>query len=82
LVCSSRVRERTAVCAKYSAGTGFSPAAKGAVKKLHNEKQVAEDFMGFWKNFMETFDLTGRDVYLTGESYAGRKAQLLTWPRY
>jgi carboxypeptidase D len=53
-------------------GTGFSPSAPGAWKKIHNEKDVARDFMGFWKNFMETFDLTGRDVYLTGESYAGQ----------
>jgi len=28
--------------------------------------------MGFWKNFMETFDLVGRKVYITGESYAGQ----------
>lgn len=28
--------------------------------------------MGFWKNFIETFDIQGADVYLTGESYAGR----------
>ncbi|KAK5170634.1 uncharacterized protein LTR77_005223 [Saxophila tyrrhenica] len=53
-------------------GTGFSPNAKGAVKKLKTEHDVSVDFMGFWKNFMETFNLTGRDVYLTGESYAGQ----------
>ncbi|KAK5121456.1 hypothetical protein LTR85_005289 [Meristemomyces frigidus] len=53
-------------------GTGFSPAAPGAPAKIKNEKDVAEDFMGFWKNFMETFDLTGRKVYITGESYAGQ----------
>ena len=29
----------------------------------------------FWKNFMETFDLVGRKVYLTGESYAGQYVQ-------
>lgn len=27
--------------------------------------------MGFWKNFIDTFDMTGSKVYLTGESYAG-----------
>ena len=53
-------------------GTGFSPASKGAPKKIKDEKDVSVDFMGFWKNFMETFDLVGRDVYLTGESYAGQ----------
>lgn len=53
-------------------GTGFSPAAEGAPAKIVNEDQVAADFMGFWKNFMETFDLVGRKVYITGESYAGQ----------
>lgn len=27
--------------------------------------------MGFWKNFMDTFELTNRKVYISGESYAG-----------
>ena len=49
-------------------GTGFSPAAEGVPATIKNEKDVAEDFMGFWKNFMETFDLVGRKVYLTGTS--------------
>lgn len=47
-------------------GTGFSPAAEGVPATIKDEKDVAEDFMGFWKNFMETFDLVGRKVYLTG----------------
>ena len=53
-------------------GTGFSPAAPGAPAKIINEEQVAADFAGFWKNFMTTFNLTNRDVYITGESYAGQ----------
>ena len=53
-------------------GTGFSPAAKGSPAKITNEEEVSADFAGFWKNFMPTFNLTGRDVYLTGESYAGQ----------
>ncbi|MCJ1438585.1 hypothetical protein MMC27_007975 [Xylographa pallens] len=48
--------------------TGFSP---GNIT-VNNEDDVATDFMGFWKNFMETFSLNGRDVYITGESYAGQ----------
>ncbi|MCJ1392187.1 hypothetical protein MMC18_005054 [Xylographa bjoerkii] len=48
--------------------TGFSP---GNIT-VNNEDDVAKDFMGFWKNFMETFSLNGRDVYITGESYAGQ----------
>lgn len=53
-------------------GTGYSPAAKGFPATIMNEEQVAKQFMGFWKNFMETFDLQGRKVYITGESYAGQ----------
>jgi carboxypeptidase D len=53
-------------------GTGFSPYVKGAPAKIRNEEQIAEEFAGFWKNFMTTFDLTGRDVFITGESYAGQ----------
>lgn len=48
--------------------TGFSP---GNVT-INNEDDVAKYFMGFWKNFMTTFDLQGRDVYIAGESYAGQ----------
>ncbi|KAI1342502.1 carboxypeptidase [Xylariaceae sp. FL0016] len=53
-------------------GTGFSPAAKGAPAKINNEVDVGREFSGFWKNFMTTFNMTGRKVYLTGESYAGQ----------
>jgi carboxypeptidase D len=52
-------------------GTGLSPAAPGAPAKIMNETDVARQFSGFWKNFMTTFNMTGRKVYLTGESYAG-----------
>lgn len=27
--------------------------------------------MGFWKNFIDAFELNGSKLYLTGESYAG-----------
>ena len=53
-------------------GTGFSPAAPGAPAEINNEVDIASRFSGFWKNFMETFDLTGRKVYIAGESYAGQ----------
>ncbi|KAI0024009.1 alpha/beta-hydrolase [Xylariomycetidae sp. FL0641] len=53
-------------------GTGYSPAAKGAPAKIKNEEDIAEQFAGFWKNFMTTFNMTGRKVYITGESYAGQ----------
>lgn len=53
-------------------GTEFSPAAPGAPVKITSEADIARDFMGFWKNFVSTFELEGRKVYTTGESYAGQ----------
>lgn len=48
-------------------GTGFTTGTPSAT----SEEDVAEQFMGFWKNFMDTFALQGRKVFITGESYAG-----------
>ncbi|KAK5996088.1 putative serine carboxypeptidase [Cladobotryum mycophilum] len=38
---------------------------------IHNEDELAEQFKGFWKNFVDTFDLHDYKVYVTGESYGG-----------
>ncbi|KAI4730906.1 alpha/beta-hydrolase [Aureobasidium sp. EXF-10728] len=51
------------------AGTGFS--SKGSTPPATSEEEVAEQFAGFWKNFIETFGLQHKKVYITGESYAG-----------
>ncbi|KAI0179484.1 alpha/beta-hydrolase [Hypoxylon sp. FL1284] len=48
-------------------GTGFS---RGEVT-ARGEEDVAAQFLGFWKNFIETFSLQGYKVYIAGESYAG-----------
>lgn len=48
-------------------GTGF---ARGKVTAT-SEEDVAAQFLGFWKNFMELFSLQGYKVYIAGESYAG-----------
>ncbi|TVY80493.1 putative serine carboxypeptidase [Lachnellula suecica] len=48
-------------------GTGFSQGVPSAT----SETDVAAQFLGFWENFMDTFDLKGRKVFITGESYAG-----------
>ncbi|KAL2061428.1 hypothetical protein VTL71DRAFT_7701 [Oculimacula yallundae] len=48
-------------------GTGFS---QGNIP-VNNETDVAKHFMGFWKNFVDTFSIQGYKIYLTGESYAG-----------
>ena len=48
-------------------GTGFSqgtPTAK-------SEEDVADQFLGFFKQFVDTFALQGKKVFIAGESYAG-----------
>jgi carboxypeptidase D len=46
-------------------GTGFSQGKSTET----NEAQVAESFLGFFKNFIDTFGLKGKKIYITGESY-------------
>ncbi|KND91866.1 Carboxypeptidase cpdS [Tolypocladium ophioglossoides CBS 100239] len=36
-----------------------------------NEDDVAEQFLGFWKNFIDTFSMHGWKVYIGAESYGG-----------
>ncbi|CAK7223431.1 hypothetical protein SCUCBS95973_005177 [Sporothrix curviconia] len=48
-------------------GAGFSVGNVTAT----SEEDVAQQFLGFWKNFVDTFSLQGYKVYVTGESYAG-----------
>lgn len=48
-------------------GTGFSTGKVTAT----SEDDVAKQFMGFWKNFVDAFGMHGYSVYVTGESYAG-----------
>jgi carboxypeptidase D len=49
-------------------GTGFSQGNSTAT----SQEETAEEFLGFFKNFVDTFGLQNRKVYITGESYAGR----------
>ncbi|KAK4540376.1 hypothetical protein LTR36_009233 [Oleoguttula mirabilis] len=51
------------------AGTGFSQ--KKGTPAATNEIEVAAQFLGFFKNFVDTFGLQNRKIYVTGESYAG-----------
>ncbi|KAK2605428.1 hypothetical protein N8I77_008265 [Diaporthe amygdali] len=48
-------------------GTGFSTGTVTA----QSEDDVAQQFMGFWRNFVDAFGLQGYKIYVTGESYAG-----------
>jgi carboxypeptidase D len=49
-------------------GTGFTQGNATAT----SQEEAAEQFLGFFKNFITTFGLQNRKVYITGESYAGR----------
>jgi carboxypeptidase D len=56
-------------------GTGFS---KGNALPA-DEVEAANQFLGFWKNFMDTFpSLQGKKIYIAGESYAGLYVPYLT----
>ncbi|KIX00857.1 uncharacterized protein Z518_09922 [Rhinocladiella mackenziei CBS 650.93] len=48
-------------------GTGFSQGTPTAT----SEEDVAAQFLGFFKNFVDTFAMQGYTVYIAGESYAG-----------
>ena len=48
-------------------GTGFTQGTADVT----DETGVASEFLGFWKNFVDTFGLQNRKVYISGESYAG-----------
>ncbi|WEW58536.1 serine-type carboxypeptidase [Emydomyces testavorans] len=48
-------------------GTGFSQGKPSAT----SEKDIAEQFLGFFRNFIDLFDLHGKKIYISGESYAG-----------
>ncbi|QPG93783.1 hypothetical protein C2857_002409 [Epichloe festucae Fl1] len=45
---------------------------------IRNEDELAEQFMGFWKNFMETFSMQGYKVFIVGESYGGYYASYIS----
>lgn len=51
--------------------TGYSQGKPNAT----NEYDVADQFNAWWKNFVDTFDLHNRKVYIAGESYAVRDSK-------
>ncbi|TKA76925.1 hypothetical protein B0A55_03109 [Friedmanniomyces simplex] len=57
------------VWVEQPAGTGFSQ--KRGTPAATNEIEVAAQFLGFFKNFVDTFGLHNKKIYITGESYAG-----------
>ncbi|KAF2675099.1 alpha/beta-hydrolase [Microthyrium microscopicum] len=48
-------------------GTGFS---HGDATE-YSEEMIATSFLAWFKNFMDTFELHGKKIYIAGESYAG-----------
>ncbi|KAK3070118.1 hypothetical protein LTR53_011018 [Teratosphaeriaceae sp. CCFEE 6253] len=48
-------------------GVGFTQGTPN----ITNEVELGEQFIGFFKQFTETFATQGYNIYVTGESYAG-----------
>lgn len=49
-------------------GTGFSQGENN----ITTEAEMASQFLGFYRNFAQTFDLTGKNIFIAGESYSGQ----------
>ncbi|CCD44947.1 serine carboxypeptidase [Botrytis cinerea] len=49
-------------------GTGFSQGENN----ITTEAEMASQFLGFYRNFVQTFDLTGKNIFIAGESYSGQ----------
>ncbi|KAF9690673.1 hypothetical protein EKO04_011557 [Ascochyta lentis] len=48
-------------------GTGYAQGEPN----INDEVELADQFLGFYKNFVDLFELYNWKTYLTGESYAG-----------
>ena len=48
-------------------GVGYSQGTPN----ITNEVELGLEFIGFWRNFIDTFDMQGWTTYITGESYGG-----------
>ncbi|QDS72204.1 hypothetical protein FKW77_005222 [Venturia effusa] len=53
---------------EYPVGVGFSTGKVTAA----SEEDIADDFIAFFKNFLDIFAIKNFKIYVTGESYAGR----------
>ncbi|KLJ11569.1 carboxypeptidase D [Blastomyces silverae] len=49
-------------------GTGFTQGSPN----ITNQEELAAQFLGFFKNFLDIFGFHRKKIYLTGESYAGK----------
>lgn len=48
-------------------GTGYTRGQPNAT----SEDDIVRQFSGFWKSFVDLFELHNSKIYITGESYAG-----------
>ena len=48
-------------------GVGFSQGTPN----ITNEVELGQELLGFYRSFVDTFQVHNRKVYLTGESYGG-----------
>jgi carboxypeptidase D len=48
-------------------GVGYTSGKE----EFKDEKDIATDFMAFYRNFIDAFQLHNKKTYITGESYAG-----------
>ena len=48
-------------------GVGYTQG----VPNIMNEVQLAQEYLGFWRNFVDTFQMQNYKMYVTGESYGG-----------
>ncbi len=65
----ARVNLTNVVWVEQPAGTGYSKQL--GTPPATNELEVAAQFLGFFKNFVDTFGLYNKKIYISGESYAG-----------
>ncbi|KAH6635679.1 Alpha/Beta hydrolase protein, partial [Chaetomium sp. MPI-SDFR-AT-0129] len=57
-------------------GTGF--VREGVKATAMDDEDVAEQFLGFWENFVEVFALQGFKVFVTASSYGGMYAPFIS----
>ena len=55
-------------------GVGFTQGKPD----IDDEVELGQQFIGFWKNFFDAFELQGRKTYVTGESYGGYYVSVLS----
>ena len=53
---------------EYPVGTGFSIGTPTA----DNQEEISQDFISWFRNWQDTFEIQNYEIYVTGQDYAGR----------